>query len=129
MKKKVLLLLYMYGSSFMVNAQDAAAKFEQLSRDFMTASSPRVLIAAHRGAHLDVPENSLKGFQQTIDMGIDIIELDVRCTKDGQLVVIHDKTVNRTTNGEGAVDSFTFDEIRKLKLMFNGKPTDQQIRH
>lgn len=111
----------------MVNAQNAAAKFEQLNKDFLTASSPKVLIAAHRGAHLDAPENSLKGFQQTIDMGIDIIELDVRCTKDGQLVVIHDKTVNRTTNGQGAVDSFTFDEIRKLKLMFNGKPTDQRI--
>jgi len=127
MKKKALLLLCMCSSLFMANAQEASAKFEQLNKDFLTASSPKVLIAAHRGAHLDAPENSLKGFRQTIDMGIDIIELDVRCTRDGQLVVIHDKTVNRTTNGKGAVDSFTFDEIRKLKLTFNGKPTDLQI--
>ena len=127
MKKKIPLLLYMCCSFFILNAQNTAARFEQLNADFLTPGSSKVLVAAHRGAHLEAPENSLKGFQHTIDMGIDIIELDVRCTRDGQLVVIHDKTVDRTTNGKGAVDSFTFEEIRKLRLMFNGKSTDQQI--
>lgn len=108
-------------------AQDSDARFNQINSDFLNPVSGKVLIAAHRGAHLDAPENSLKAFQHTIDMGIDIIELDVRCTKDGQLVVIHDKTVDRTTNGKGAVDSFTFDEIRKLRLLDKGKPTDLQI--
>lgn len=108
-------------------AQSSESKFNQLNSDFLNSASGKVMIAAHRGAHLDAPENSLKAFQQTIDMGIDIIELDVRCTKDGQLVVIHDKAVDRTTNGKGAVDSLTFDEVRKLRLLDKGKITDMQV--
>jgi len=121
------LLSYLCCFCMMTNAQEASDRFRQINREFLDPASPRVLIAAHRGAHLDAPENSLEAFRQTIDMGIDIIELDVRCTKDGQLVVIHDRTVDRTTNGKGAVDSLTFDEIRKLKLTFRGRQTDQQI--
>ncbi|PZR28193.1 MAG: glycerophosphodiester phosphodiesterase [Citrobacter freundii] len=112
-------------NSIILHAQ--ARSFEQLRREFLNASSNKVLVAAHRGAHLDAPENSLQAFQGAIDMGIDIIELDVRCTKDGQLVVIHDKTVDRTTNGKGAVDSLSFDQIRKLRLMFNGQLTGQLV--
>ncbi len=66
----------------------------------------------------------MPAFRKAIELGIDIIELDVRCTKDGKLVLMHDRTVDRTTNGRGPVDSFTFEEIRKLKLNFNGKITE-----
>lgn len=125
--KKILLLLYMCCNIIIATAQDSEARFHQLNSDFLNPASGKVLIAAHRGAHLVAPENSLEAFQQTIGMGIDIIELDVRCTKDGQLVVIHDKTVDRTTNGKGAVDSLSFDEIRKLRLLNKGKLTDLQV--
>jgi glycerophosphoryl diester phosphodiesterase len=127
MNKKVLSLLLICFSMVMVNAQDGTKRFNEINKEFSTPASDRVLIAAHRGAHLDAPENSLLGFQQTIDMGIDIIELDVRCTKDGQLVVIHDKTVNRTTTGKGPVDSFTLEQIRQLRLLHKGKPTEEKI--
>lgn len=125
--KKILSLLYMCSYVIITTAQDPATRFHQLNSDFLNPASGKVLIAAHRGAHLEAPENSLKAFQETIDMGIDIIELDVRCSKDGQLVVIHDKTVDRTTNGKGAVDSLSFDEIRKLRLLNKGKLTDLQV--
>lgn len=102
-------------------------RFKQIDQAFLQPASPIVMVAAHRGAHLEAPENSMAAFRKCIEMGIDIIELDVRCTKDGKLVCVHDKTVNRTTNGTGPVDSFTFEEIRKLKLKHNGKLTDEQI--
>ncbi|MBO9631812.1 MAG: glycerophosphodiester phosphodiesterase family protein, partial [Chitinophagaceae bacterium] len=82
---------------------------------------------AHRGAHLEDPENSLAAFRKTIEMGIDIIELDVRCTKDGVLVIMHDKSVDRTTNGKGNVKDFTFEEIRKLRLKHNGAITEEIV--
>lgn len=69
----------------------------------------------------------MAAFRECIEMGIDIIELDVRCTKDGVLVLMHDRTVNRTTNGTGAVDSMTFNEIRKLRLKHKGNLTSEQV--
>jgi glycerophosphoryl diester phosphodiesterase len=108
-------------------AQSTGSNFNKIKTAFLDANSQVVLVAAHRGAHLEAPENSIAAFQKAIDLGIDIIELDVRCTKDGVLVCMHDRTVNRTTNGKGPVDSFTFAEIRQLRLKHQGKLTDEQI--
>ncbi|WP_315823721.1 glycerophosphodiester phosphodiesterase family protein [Paraflavitalea speifideaquila] len=109
------------------SGQEATDHFKKIQSAFLNTHSRVVLVAAHRGAHLEAPENSMAAFRKAIDLGIDIIELDVRCTKDGVLVCMHDKTVNRTTNGKGAVDSFTFEEIRQLRLKHNGQVTDEQI--
>jgi glycerophosphoryl diester phosphodiesterase len=103
---------------------------QQLAHTQKALSDPHsttVLIAAHRGAHLEAPENSMAAFRKAIDMGIDIIELDVRCTKDGVLVLMHDKTVDRTTDGKGLVSNFTFDEIRRFRLKHNGQLTEEKI--
>lgn len=127
MYKQILLLVFIQSLFFSAFAQQSTPQFEKINRAFLQPSSPVVLVAAHRGAHLEAPENSMAAFRKAIDLGIDIIELDVRCTKDGKLVLMHDKTVNRTTNGAGPVDSFTFDEIRKLRLKHNGKLTGEQI--
>lgn len=127
MYKQFLSLVFLQTLLFFSFAQQPAPQFEKINKAFLQASSPVVLVAAHRGAHLEAPENSMASFRKAIDLGIDIIELDVRCTKDGKLVLMHDKTVNRTTNGSGPVDSFTFDEIRKLRLKHNGKLTGEQI--
>jgi len=67
--------------------------------------------------HTFYPENSLAAIQHAIDSGIDIIEIDVRQTKDGELILMHDGTVERTADGEGRVDSYTFEKIRALMLM------------
>lgn len=121
-----LLLLQLFCMTTVLS-QQGDAHFKQIDQAFLQPASPVVLVAAHRGAHLEAPENSLAAFRKAIELGIDIIELDVRCTKDGVLVCMHDKTVNRTTNGTGPVDSFTFAEIRKLQLKHNGRLTGEQV--
>ncbi|WP_298827501.1 glycerophosphodiester phosphodiesterase [uncultured Planococcus sp.] len=69
---------------------------------------------AHRGASGHAPENTMEAFQKGFEMKSDYIEIDVQMTKDGELVVIHDTTVNRTTDGTGKVGDLTLEEIRQL---------------
>jgi glycerophosphoryl diester phosphodiesterase len=72
------------------------------------------LIIAHRGASGYAPENTLEAFRLAMDMGADGFELDVHMSKDGQLVVIHDDTVDRTTNGTGLVKELTLSQLQDL---------------
>lgn len=71
-------------------------------------------IIGHRGARFEAPENTIPGFRHAIDLGLTAVEFDIRMTGDGHLVVIHDATVDRTTDGEGEVSSFTLAEIQAL---------------
>jgi glycerophosphoryl diester phosphodiesterase len=73
-----------------------------------------VVVISHRGEHLSHPENTLPAFQAAIDAGADYFELDVRTTADGHLVLMHDGTVDRTTNGKGKVHEMTFAQIQQL---------------
>ena len=68
----------------------------------------------HRGAMGYAPENTLKSFKKALELNVDAIELDVYICKSGELVVIHDDKVNRTTNGKGYVAEKTFKELRAL---------------
>lgn len=72
------------------------------------------LLISHRGASHYEPENTLRSFSRALDMGSSVIEFDVRKSLDGHLVVIHDRTVNRTTDGKGAVSGKTLVELRSL---------------
>ncbi len=74
----------------------------------------KILVLGHRGCAGLEPENTILSFKKAIDIGVDLIEFDVRMTKDRKLVVIHDLTVDRTTNGKGFVKDLTFNEIKKL---------------
>jgi len=76
--------------------------------------SERCLVIAHRGASAAAPENTLAAFRLAADLGADGVELDVRRTVDGQLVVIHDASVDRTTNGTGRVAALTLDQVRRF---------------
>lgn len=89
--------------------------FEQIDQEF---SNPvgRTIVIAHRGIWLHAPENSLPAIKETIAQGVDIVEIDVRRTSDGQLVLMHDETVDRMTNGQGKVADLTLTEIRSLQL-------------
>src|SRR5271169_2891014 len=78
------------------------------------AQSRQVVAIAHRGEHLHHPENTLPAYQEAIRVGADFIEVDVRTTADGRLVLCHDNTVNRTTDGTGEVSSLTFEQIEHL---------------
>lgn len=71
-------------------------------------------IWAHRGASADAPENTLPAFALAIDQGADGIELDVQLTHDGRVVVIHDETLDRTTNGHGWVKDHSLAELKRL---------------
>jgi glycerophosphoryl diester phosphodiesterase len=73
-----------------------------------------VLVIAHRGFSGVAPENTIAAFKKAIDLGVDMIELDVHLSKDGQVVVIHDDTLNRTTNGKGKVANYTLNELKQL---------------
>ena len=73
-------------------------------------------IWAHRGCSYAWPENTLEAFYAACKLPIEGIELDIQLSKDGRLVVIHDETVNRTTDGSGSVAEFTFRELRCLRI-------------
>jgi len=80
----------------------------------MIEQFPRPIIFAHRGDLAHAPENTLPSFQQALQKGADGVELDAKLTADGHVIVIHDTTVDRTTDGKGRIPSFTRDAIRKL---------------
>lgn len=72
------------------------------------------LIIAHRGASGTAPENTFAAFQKAVDLRADMIELDVHLTRDKQLIVMHDSTVDRTTDGKGKIADLTLGEIKML---------------
>jgi glycerophosphoryl diester phosphodiesterase len=74
----------------------------------------RPLIMGHRGAMGTAPENTMASFKQAVELGVEAIELDVHLSKDGKLVVIHDETVDRTTDGTGEVAELTLAELKAL---------------
>lgn len=73
-----------------------------------------MLIIGHRGARGHAPENTMASFQKALDLGVDGIELDVQMTKDGKVVVCHDHSLGRTSNGKGWIVDYTRDELRQL---------------
>ena len=95
---------------------NASVPVTEILFHFWNPSSKRVLVAAHRADWHAAPENSLAAIQSCIDNGVDIVEVDNKLTKDGFLVIMHDQTVDRTTNGKGKVSDYTLAEIKKLRL-------------
>jgi glycerophosphoryl diester phosphodiesterase len=73
---------------------------------------------AHQGGEDEFPSNTMYAFKRSLQVGADMLELDVGVTKDGQVVVMHDTTVDRTTNGHGTVASFTLKQLRKLDAAY-----------
>jgi glycerophosphoryl diester phosphodiesterase len=74
----------------------------------------RPLVMAHRGAKDSAPENTVAAFRQAIELGADAVEMDIIRCASGEIVVLHDDTVNRTSNGSGRVDALTLDELVEL---------------
>lgn len=75
-----------------------------------------MLVLAHRGASGYAPENTIEAYKKAIELGADGIELDVQMTKDGEIVVIHDETIDRTSDGKGWVKDYTLEELRKFNF-------------
>ncbi|MHA6260260.1 glycerophosphodiester phosphodiesterase [Sporosarcina sp. CAU 1771] len=76
--------------------------------------SNEILSVAHRGASGFAPENTAAAFRKAIELGADFLEFDVQMSKDGELIIIHDDKVDRTTNGSGLVSVFTLEELKQL---------------
>lgn len=85
-------------------------------RVFDDSNSRTVMVAAHRGAHMGNFENSLASTKEAIKLGVDIVEVDLRSTKDGYLILMHDSSIDRTTTGKGKVGDMTLAEIKKYRL-------------
>ena len=81
--------------------------------EFMDIDSP-IRVIAHRGFSGQAPENTLVAIRQAIEVGADMVEIDVTVTADGHVILLHDETLDRTTNGQGLPTSMTLDEIREL---------------
>lgn len=92
------------------------------------ADASDVLVVAHRGVTENAPENSLSSVQAAIDLGVDIVELDLELTKDGEVILMHDATLDRTTTGSGNVADFTLAEIQQLFLRnTSGITTNERV--
>jgi len=81
--------------------------------NFFAGPKPRLF--AHRGASGEAPENTMAAFRRAVEVGVTYVELDVHATRDGQFVVIHDETLERTTNGQGKVQEHTLAELQQLE--------------
>ena len=111
--KKVICFIYFLSAVFMLSAQEGV---KTLVRELRDEDSEKVLVVAHRGDWRNAPENSLQAFENCIEMGVDMIEIDLKKTKDGHLIIMHDNTIDRTTDGKGKPSDYTLEEIRRFRL-------------
>ncbi|HRO45171.1 glycerophosphodiester phosphodiesterase family protein [Agriterribacter sp.] len=121
--KRILLLFTVLLVTIVAAAQ---SNLDSILNDFHNRAD-RILVAAHRAEHPDFPENSVAAMKEAIRLGVDIIETDIRETKDGVMIIMHDKTVDRTTTGKGPVAGMTYAELQQLFLLHDGKPTTEKI--
>jgi glycerophosphoryl diester phosphodiesterase len=110
--------------SFVAQAQPNAVA---LRRTLLDAGSTTVLVAAHRAVHHVHPENSLQSIEAAIKLGVDIIEIDVKVSKDGVPFLMHDRTMDRTTTGKGDPEQFTWEELQQFFIVDKGKRTKLKI--
>lgn len=111
---RILLSIFLLLGS--ITAGMAETRAEKLAKEIYKPNSKYVLVVAHRGDWRNAPENSLQAYRNCIDMGVDMIEIDIHKTQDNQFIVMHDATVDRTTNGKGKIADMTLADIKKLYL-------------
>ncbi len=119
MKKNILLLTFLLSFCF-VFAQDTHAP--------LPSSKNKFIVIAHRGNHVNVAENTIDAIKQAIKAGADYVEVDLRTSSDGYLVLQHDKTVDRMTDGKGNVKDLTLAELKKLKVADKNNPSRKTYR-
>lgn len=116
MRKNVLLACLLSLIIAIPFAQGQKDRAILIREKLLNPNTEEVLVVAHRGDWRYAPENSLAAIENSIRMGVDIVELDVAKTKDGQLILMHDKKIDRTTTGKGNVEDWTLDSLKNLKL-------------
>lgn len=93
-----------------------ANRAEKILAEMHDPASDYVIVISHRGDWRNYPENSIPAIESVIRMGVDILEIDLKMTKDSVLVLSHDKTIDRMLNGKGLVSDFTLDSLKTFKL-------------
>jgi len=94
-------------------AQDRA---QQLHTRLFDPTDRSIFVVSHRGDWRNAPENSLQAMLNCMEMGVDMIEIDLKMTRDSVLILMHDKTIDRTTTGKGRPEDYKWEELKKLKL-------------
>ncbi len=104
----------------MASCKEAAPQYanraEMIAAQIHNPNSKHVVVACHRGDWRNYPENSIPAIESIIRMGADIMELDLKLTKDSVLVLSHDWTIDRCTTGKGRVSDYTLDELKQFRL-------------
>ncbi|NML64349.1 glycerophosphodiester phosphodiesterase family protein [Hymenobacter sp. RP-2-7] len=101
---------------------------QAIIRTLKDPKSKQVLVVAHRADWRHEPENSLRGIESAITLGVDMVEIDLKKSKDGVLILLHDQTLDRTTSGHGRPADYTWAELQQLTLKSaHGGPTRQRI--
>ena len=116
MKHSYFLLLLVLAFAACSTPQSQLSRSEQIRTDLLNPDCKRVLVASHRADWRNWPENSLPAIESAINMGVDIVELDLQCTADSQLIIMHDSKIDRTTTGKGRISEMTLDSIRTFRL-------------
>ena len=94
----------------------AQGHFKEIEKSFKEPETKSILVVSHRADWRNAPENSLQAIQNCIDMGVDMVEIDLKKTKDGHLVLMHDKMIDRTMNGKGSPEDYTLAELKAMRL-------------
>ena len=108
--------------------QQYANRAEKILAEINDPNSEYVVVISHRGDWRNYPENSIPAIESIIRMGVDMMELDVKMTKDSVLVLMHDQTINRMTNGKGLIKDMTYDSLMTFKLKRAHNVTTDSLR-
>lgn len=127
MKKKYIIVSLLF-SCFFLNGLGQVRSAQSILQQLLHPNPTYILVAAHRGDWRNAPENSVHGLNLALKMGVDIVEIDVRKTRDNVLVLMHDETIDRTTSGKGKVTDLAWDSLQKVTLrQGHGGPTEEHI--
>lgn len=119
MKKIVKFILTVVGVMLVFSCAQSpqyANRVEKILAEISNPNSDYVAVISHRGDWRNFPENSIPAIESVIRMGADMMELDVKMTKDSVLVLMHDKTIDRMTNGKGLVSDITYDSLMTFRM-------------
>ena len=116
--KKTLLILFacICALTACTEQKSTPTRAERIREQLLTCDESSVIVVAHRADWRNFPENSLEAIQSAIEMGVDMLEIDVQRTKDGVLILMHDHNLDRTTTGSGNIADTNWEDIAKLNL-------------
>lgn len=113
---------------FLTLSIQAVGRIDSLLAILKSNDSGYVFVVAHRGDWRHAPENSISAINNAAAMGVDMVEIDIQKTKDGDFVLMHDGNINRMTDGTGNISDYTVEELKRFRLRFNdGTLSDERI--